>query len=65
MAGIEVAAADGETTWQVAVTDEAAAKEQLLRLVLSDEGITVTQFGQKTFELEEIFMNIVEGGDRG
>ncbi|MBW1873566.1 MAG: ABC transporter ATP-binding protein [Deltaproteobacteria bacterium] len=65
VAGIEAVAGDGETTWQVAVTDEAAAKERLLRLVLSDEAITVTQFGQKTFELEEIFMNIVEGDNHG
>jgi len=62
---IEVVTGDGGTTWQVAVTDEAAAKDQLLRLVLSDEQITVTHFGKKTYELEEIFMNIVEGGDRG
>ncbi len=62
---IEVVTEDGETTWQVAVTDEAAAKDQLLRLVLSDEQITVTRFGKKTYELEEIFMNIVEGDDYG
>ncbi len=62
---IDIVTGDGETTWQVAVTDEAAAKDQLLRMVLSDEQITVTHFGMKTYELEEIFMNIVEGGDRG
>lgn len=62
---IEVVAGDGETTWQVAVTDEVAAKDRLLRLVLSDEQITVTHFGQKTYELEEIFMNIVEEDDNG
>ena len=65
VADIEAVTGDSETTWQVAVTDEAAAKDQLLRLVLSDEQITVTHFGQKTYELEEIFMNIVEGGDHG
>ena len=63
VADIEIVTGDDETTWQVAVTDEAAAKDQLLRLVLSDEQITVTHFGQKVYELEEIFMNIVEGGD--
>ncbi len=62
---IEIATGDGGTTWQVAVTDEAAAKDQLLRLVLSDEQITVTHFGKKTYELEEIFMNIVEGDAHG
>jgi ABC-2 type transport system ATP-binding protein len=65
VADIEVMTGDGETTWQVAVTDEAAAKDQLLRLVLSDEQITVTHFGQKTYALEEIFMDIVEGDDHG
>jgi ABC-2 type transport system ATP-binding protein len=62
---IETVTQDGETRWQVAVTDEAAAKEQLLRLVMSDEQITVTRFGQKRYELEEIFMNIVEGDNHG
>jgi len=65
VADIKAVTGDDETTWQVAVTDEAAAKDQLLRLVLSDEQITVTQFGQKIYELEEIFMNIVEGDNHG
>ena len=65
VADIEAVTTEAETTWQVSVTDEAAAKDQLLRLVLLDEQITVTRFGQKTYELEEIFMNIVEGGDHG
>ena len=62
---IEAVTGDGETTWQVSVTDEVTAKDQLLRLVLSDEQITVTHFGKKIYELEEVFMNIVEGGDHG
>jgi len=65
VADIAVATGDAETTWQVAVTDEAAAKDQLLRLVMSDEQITVTHFGRKTYQLEEIFMNIVEGDNHG
>jgi len=65
VADIDVVTGDSGTTWQVAVTDEAAAKDQLLRLVLSDEQITVTHFGKKTYELEEIFMNIVEGDADG
>jgi len=65
VAGIEAVSENGATMWQVAVTDEAIAKEQLLRLVMSDEQITVTRFGQKTYKLEEIFMNIVEGDDHG
>ncbi len=65
VSGIDETSAHGQTTWQVSVTDDEAAKAQLLRLVLADEGLTVTRFGRKTYELEEIFMNIVEGSDHG
>lgn len=50
--------------WQVSVSDEAAAEAHLLRLVLADPQITVTGFGRKRYELEDIFLNIVEGGQR-
>ena len=53
------------TTLQVTVTDEAIAKDQLLRLVLSDEQITVISFNRKRYELEDVFMHLVEGGDNG
>jgi ABC-2 type transport system ATP-binding protein len=65
VSGIDVSSGDGQTSWQVTVTDDEAAKAQLLRLVLADTQLTVTQFGQKTYALEEIFMNIVEGGANG
>jgi ABC-2 type transport system ATP-binding protein len=52
---------NGHTEWQVTVTDEEAAKAEFLRLVMADEQLTVTGFGRKTYDLEEIFMNIVEG----
>jgi len=52
----------GLTTWQVSVTDDETAKAKLLRLIISDDNLTVTNFGHKTYELEEIFLNIVEGG---
>ena len=50
----------GGTRWQVIVDDEVAAEAQLLRSVLSDSEITVTEFGRKKFELEEIFLKIVK-----
>ena len=61
VSNINVLSVDGEMSWQVTVTDEAAAEDQLLRLVLSDEGVNVTHFGRKTYELEEVFLNTVEG----
>ena len=44
-----------------ATIDEAAAEAQLLRLVLSDERLTVSNFGRKKYELEEVFLHTVEG----
>ncbi len=52
---------DGATALQVNVTDAGAAESQLLRLILADTGATVTEFGRKKHNLEEIFLNIVEG----
>ena len=34
--------------------DEAAAEAQLLRLVQSDGAVTVTEFGRKKADLEEV-----------
>ena len=47
------------TTWQVSVTDAAAAESQLLRLVMQEPALTVTEFGRKKHDLEEVFMSMV------
>jgi ABC-2 type transport system ATP-binding protein len=47
---------------QITICDENAAEEQLLRLFLADGQTTVTEFGRKKFNLEEIFMQMVDGG---
>ena len=62
---IQTAPQDGETTCFVSVMDEAIAEAQLLRLLLADENLIVKNFGRKEYELEEIFVNIVEGGQDG
>jgi ABC-2 type transport system ATP-binding protein len=50
---------DGQTCWQVSVTDEAAAEDQLQRLILEDRSIKVKHFGRKTYNLEEVFLELV------
>lgn len=50
---------NGSSTWQISVTDEVAAEAGLLRLVLEDSAVTVTDFGRKKYDLEEDFMNMV------
>jgi ABC-2 type transport system ATP-binding protein len=53
---------NGYLAWSVNVTDEAVAENQLLRLLLSDPRVTVAEFGRRKYELEEVFLNIIEGG---
>jgi ABC-2 type transport system ATP-binding protein len=57
---------DGDqVTWIVAVSDTELAETRLLRLLLADEDLVVTDFRRREYELEEIFINIVEGGEHG
>lgn len=51
------------THWVVNVSDDAMAKKQLLRAVLADDDVDVIDFGLKQYELEEIFMRLVEGSN--
>jgi ABC-2 type transport system ATP-binding protein len=50
---------DGLTCWQVSVTDEVAAEDQLQRLILEDRSLKVKHFGRKTYNLEEVFLELV------
>jgi len=52
---------NGQQIWQVSVSDPNAAEDLLLRLVLEDRGLRVKSFGRKTFNLEEVFLNLIEG----
>jgi ABC-2 type transport system ATP-binding protein len=61
VSNITATPANTHTAWQVTVTDEAAAEEQLLRLVLADDQVNVLEFGRKKYELEEVFLDLVEG----
>lgn len=54
----------GQLRWEIGVTDAEAAERHLLRLVLQDPQVQVTQFGRKAYELEDIFVNLVAGNSR-
>jgi len=56
---LSVTADDGLTCWQVSVTDNAAAEDQLLGLILEDHSLKVKHFGRKTYNLEEVFLELV------
>jgi ABC-2 type transport system ATP-binding protein len=62
---LESSQRDGFIQWQIAVSNERAAENGLFRLLAQDEQVAVVSYGRKTFELEEIFMQLVEGDHHG
>lgn len=52
---------NGEITWQVSVNDPQIAEVELLKLLVN-KPVLVTEFRRKRYELEEIFMQVIEGG---
>ena len=63
VSSIEVSQQGDQTTWEVSVTDEAAAEDQLLSLLVSN-GLKVSDFGRKEYNLEDIFLSIVERSEQ-
>ncbi|HSB65318.1 MAG TPA: ABC transporter ATP-binding protein [Anaerolineales bacterium] len=59
VSGIEASHQDGQTTWQVSVTDEDAAKEQLMSMLVGS-GLKVSNFSRQEHNLEDVFLNIIE-----
>ncbi len=60
VSGIEARRHGDQIIWQVSVRDAAVAEDQLLSLILASGGVTVSDFGRKELDLEEVFLNIVE-----
>lgn len=65
VSGVTVVHGDLRTKLQVAVTDEEAAEDDLLKLALCDGEATVTEFGLRKYELEDVFVEIVEESNNG
>jgi ABC-2 type transport system ATP-binding protein len=61
VSGIKTGQHNEETTWQVSVSDPQLAEAQLLKLLV-DGPVVVTEFRRKQYELEDIFMQVIEGG---
>jgi len=57
---LSTTANDGLIHWQVRVTDDSAAEDLLLRLILEDRSLKVRHFGRKTYNLEEVFLELVD-----
>jgi len=65
VSSVNVVHRDVRTMLQVAVNDEERAEEELLRLAMVDRDTVVMEFGHKRYELEDVFMDIVEGSNNG
>jgi ABC-2 type transport system ATP-binding protein len=63
--GVNVVQSDSRTTLEVSVTDDEKAEDELPKLALLTSGAVVTEFGRKRFELEDVFLKIVEGAKVG
>jgi ABC-2 type transport system ATP-binding protein len=63
--GVKVVPADSRTKLEVSVRDEGKAEEQLPRLALQGGDVVMSEFGKKRFELEDIFVEMVEGAKIG
>jgi ABC-2 type transport system ATP-binding protein len=61
VSGIVAHSKNGLTSWQVNVSNEDIANEKLLRTILRNEKIKVLDYGQKKLELEDVFLDLVEG----
>ena len=53
---------DGTTELEVSTTDERTAEECLLRTALEDPATIVSEFSRHKYDLEEVFVQLVEGG---
>ncbi len=58
---IQVSEKGRQTLWEISVTDETAAEDQLLNQIMAGGEVKVADFGLKAFSLEEIFIDLVEG----
>ncbi|MFX0004426.1 MAG: ABC transporter ATP-binding protein [Candidatus Hodarchaeota archaeon] len=60
VSNIDVQKKNNNIKWQIKVTDDDLAEEKLLRLILEDENVKVIDYRLKQYELEEIFLQVLE-----
>ncbi len=65
VSGIETLERNGHAKWLITVTDEDKAEADLLRTLLSVDGVKVSEFGRNKVDLEDVFMRIVEDANNG
>jgi len=61
VSGVNSNQSNEESIWQVSVTDPEAAEIQLLKLLVN-QPVVVNEFRRKQYDLEDVFMQVIEGG---
>jgi ABC-2 type transport system ATP-binding protein len=61
---IKVGRRGDQTMWDVSVTDDKIAEEELLSRLMAGGDVKVANFGRKAVNLEDIFMELVEGDQK-
>jgi len=62
---IQTKPVNNHISWEVTVSDEAIAEEQLLPQVLAGKEVTVLEYGRRKVDLEDIFLTLTEGDQNG
>ncbi|MFW9994759.1 MAG: hypothetical protein ACFFD4_22140, partial [Candidatus Odinarchaeota archaeon] len=57
---IEETGHNGRKKWEVKISDKDKAETELWRILHSAKDIRITSFQQKSYELEDIFLALVE-----
>jgi ABC-2 type transport system ATP-binding protein len=60
--GIQQTVTANGHSWIIRVSEPETAENELFRLLAAEKGIVITEYRRKAYELEEIFIQIIEGG---
>jgi ABC-2 type transport system ATP-binding protein len=58
--GLEEISRNGRVSWQIRVSNRKLAEAELVPLALAGGGVTICEFGCKTQNLEDVFLDIVK-----
>jgi len=58
--GLEEMSRNGRVSWRIQVSDREQAENELVSLALAGGGVTICEFGCRTQNLEDVFLNIVK-----
>ncbi len=60
VSNVELLEKNGHVTWQVSVNDKEVAETELLKILISFENIRILGYQEKSYELEDVFLKLME-----